>query len=129
MCFTEQSHGRGLPESIVPGDLYMLGSPFIGGKDFPVAVKTDVKPPIGLSWRIANAKDVVLHIPPIELIPTEDVFFHVNAGYELYPDQNPAKMSSEIDGPNPKPGPNRAYTTWHRTVDGYLKKKTRLWHC
>ncbi|KAL8994203.1 MAG: hypothetical protein Q9188_007132, partial [Gyalolechia gomerana] len=105
MCFTEQFHSHGLPESTVLRDLYMLGSPRIGGKDFSLAVKTDVKPPIGSTWRIANAKDVVPQIPPIELIPTEDVSIHVNAGYQLYPDQKPSKMSSEIDRVNTKPGP------------------------
>ena len=108
MCFTEllrQSDGHGLPDSISLGDLYTHGSPRIGGRDFATAVMDNVKSPIGSSWRIANVKDIVPQIPPMKGLPTKDVFIHVNSGYQIYSDQKPTNMPSEIVGTDPSPGP------------------------
>ena len=109
MCFTEllrRSQAGSLPGKIALGDLYTYGSPRIGGDDFATALKNNLAPPAGCSWRISNDGDVVPKIPLIQNIPNLKgfVFVHVDAGYQLYKDKAPSKIPSEI-GTKPGRGP------------------------
>jgi hypothetical protein len=87
--------GTGAPNAFL-GDLYTVGSPRVGAKDFATAFKTALAKGEGTSWRIVNQKDAVTMVPmtinPFEKNPVT----HVDIGKKIFADKAPENTGTEI---------------------------------
>jgi len=94
-----------LPAPASLGDLYTFGSPRVGLADWAQAVYDNAGNPkyLGQLWRIVNNIDLVPDVPPSTLKSTPP-FFHIDNGFKIFKDKDPAALPTER-GMNPPPPP------------------------
>ncbi|MCJ1371789.1 hypothetical protein MMC20_003008 [Loxospora ochrophaea] len=118
LCFAEllrRTEQAPIP-NIALGDLYTLGSPRIGGDNFANVIAEHMGQHDGSAWRIVNGNDIVPQVPPIKGDLSEDIFVHMDAGWKIFPDQEPKEITSER-GTKPPPGP---FPHWKKLTDHCL---------
>jgi hypothetical protein len=87
--------GTGAPNAFL-GDLYTVGSPRVGAKDFATAFKNALAKGEGNSWRTVNQKDAVTMVP-VTINPFEkNPFTHVDVGKRIFADKAPENIDTEI---------------------------------
>ncbi|KAF4457429.1 lipase class 3 [Fusarium austroafricanum] len=105
-CFAQcmmQNAGGGLPPGTQLGDLYNFGSPRVGQQAWSEAFYSNLSGKFqGGAWRIVNDKDIVPQVPSLLKFKKTGPFYHIDNGITIFPNDKPAPIPTERDGPGNK---------------------------
>jgi hypothetical protein len=87
--------GVGAPSAFL-GDIYTVGCPRVGARDFAMAFRNAVAQGKGKSWRVVNKNDIVTMFPKTLNWFDKNKFTHVAVGKEISPFKAPVDIKSEI---------------------------------